>query len=261
MSSLPSFDPIVSCEHPSIQLYAADCLRGMQSLIEDQTVSVVVTSPPYNIGVSYQSYQDDLPQADYLAWMENVSTEITRVLEPDGSPFLNLGSTLKDPWLAWTVADQFRSSLVLQNVIHWVKSIAIDKVDLGTDHLGRSAFAAGHFKPVPGHRLLHSCHEYIFHFTKTGQVQLDRPRDRRAVSGQEQRRAMAGSGAGPPVSGQCLVHALQDHPRPREPAAAPGHVPAAVAGALVFGSTASRQSGGFWTRSSDRDRRRLRRNA
>ena len=35
-------------------------------------------------------------------------------------------------------------------------------------------FRARHFKPLPGKRLLHGCYEYIFHFTKTGQVPLDR---------------------------------------------------------------------------------------
>ena len=171
MSSLPSFDPIVSCEDPAIRLYAADCLSGMQPL-GDQTVSVVVTSPPYNLNVSYGSYRDDRPAADYLAWMEQVSREIARVLEPDGALFLNLGSSLKDPSWAWTVAGRFRSSLVLQNVILWVKSIAIDKADVGTDHGGHNGFAVGHFKPVQGNRLLHSCYEYIFHFTKTGSIRV-----------------------------------------------------------------------------------------
>jgi site-specific DNA-methyltransferase (adenine-specific) len=34
--------------------------------------------------------------------------------------------------------------------------------------------AVGHYKPIAGKRFLHDCHEYIFHFTKSGRVALDR---------------------------------------------------------------------------------------
>ena len=32
----------------------------------------------------------------------------------------------------------------------------------------------GHFKPISSKRFLNDCHEYIFHFTKTGRVEFDR---------------------------------------------------------------------------------------
>jgi site-specific DNA-methyltransferase (adenine-specific) len=34
--------------------------------------------------------------------------------------------------------------------------------------------AVGHYQPVNSNRFLNNCHEYIFHFTKTGKVELDR---------------------------------------------------------------------------------------
>jgi site-specific DNA-methyltransferase (adenine-specific) len=34
--------------------------------------------------------------------------------------------------------------------------------------------AVGHYKPIGGQRFLNGCHEHIFHFTKTGDVRLDR---------------------------------------------------------------------------------------
>ncbi len=57
---------------------------------------------------------------------------------------------------------QFRDLFVLQNTIHWIKSIAIDDRTFG------------HFKPISSKRFLNDCHEYIFHFTKTGRVEIDR---------------------------------------------------------------------------------------
>ena len=32
----------------------------------------------------------------------------------------------------------------------------------------------GHFKPISSQRFLNDCHEYIFHFTKSGRVEIDR---------------------------------------------------------------------------------------
>jgi site-specific DNA-methyltransferase (adenine-specific) len=63
---------------------------------------------------------------------------------------------------------------VLQNVIIWVKSIAIQKADVGDYDKILGDIAVGHYKPTPGKRFLHDCFEYVFHFTKEGRVPLDR---------------------------------------------------------------------------------------
>jgi len=59
-------------------------------------------------------------------------------------------------------------------VIHWVKSIAIQKEDVGNYPNIKGDIAVGHYKPIGGNRFLNDCHEYIFHFTKSGEVSLDR---------------------------------------------------------------------------------------
>ena len=48
---------------------------------------MVVTSPPYNIGVKYNSYNDNVPTEEYLTWMEDIGVEIKRVLKDDGLSF------------------------------------------------------------------------------------------------------------------------------------------------------------------------------
>jgi site-specific DNA-methyltransferase (adenine-specific) len=153
--------PYVTLESPSVELYLMDCLDGM-ALLPEESITVVVTSPPYNIGVNYRTYDDTRSRDDYFNWIRDLGLAIHRVLEPEGSFFLNVGSRPTDPWLAWDVASQLRRTFVLQNAIQWVKSIAI----------GRES--AGHYKPITSPRFLHDCHEYIFHFTKTGTVPLDR---------------------------------------------------------------------------------------
>lgn len=150
-----------------------DCLEGMKQL-KDKTVDVVVTSPPYNIGIKYNKYSDNLSREDYLNWIEEVVKEIKRVLKDDGSFFINVGYTAKDPWIAFDVANVIRKHFKLQNTIHWVKSIAIQKEDVGNYPNIIGDIAVGHYKPINSDRFLSIMHEYIFHFTKNGNVKLDK---------------------------------------------------------------------------------------
>jgi len=156
------------------KIYNMDCLEGMRTLLDSEVVDVIVTSPPYNFGVKYSKYKDNLPREQYLDWMEEVGKECKRVLKNDGSFFLNIGQKPKDPWIAWEVAFRLRKHFVLQNVIIWVKSIAIQKKDVGKYPNIVGDIAVGHYKPIGGKCFLNDCFEYIFHFTKTGKVELDR---------------------------------------------------------------------------------------
>jgi site-specific DNA-methyltransferase (adenine-specific) len=133
-----------------------------------------VTSPPYNIGARYSSYQDNRPRAEYLAWTGRMGDAVAAVLAPNGSFFLNLAGTPKDPWLPWDVAREVGHRLVLQNVIHWVKSIAIDRRAAGKAAGLTHDLALGHYKPVVSDRFLHGAHEYVFHFSHRGDVRIDR---------------------------------------------------------------------------------------
>ena len=56
-----------------------DCLKLMPS-VRAGSVDVVVTSPPYNIGVAYRSYEDRKPRDTYLSWLSQVGREIARVV-------------------------------------------------------------------------------------------------------------------------------------------------------------------------------------
>jgi site-specific DNA-methyltransferase (adenine-specific) len=146
----------------------------MRCFLEENEVDVIVTSPPYNLGIKYNSYNDSISRKEYLKWIETFAIECKRVLNEKGSLFLNIGYNSKDPWVAWEVAFKFRKHLVLQNVIHWVKSIAISQEDVGKYPQITGDIAVGHFKPINSKRFLNRCHEYIFHFTKDGNITLDK---------------------------------------------------------------------------------------
>lgn len=162
--------------HPGI-IHHCDCITGMNRLPAG-TIDVIVTSPPYNIGKLYTTYDDTIPRNGYLAWMGEVADASARVLADDGSFYLNVGGSLKDPWIPMDVAMQFRTrGFVLQNMIHWIKSIALPKEDMGRFYnagIPDNGVAVGHYKPINSHRFHNDCHEFIFHFTKTGDVPIDR---------------------------------------------------------------------------------------
>ncbi len=120
------------------------------SRLADESVDLVVTSPPYNLGIRYGKFSDTQDRQSYLNWCGEWAEQVRRALKPDGSFFLAL-----------------RGSFVLQNTIHWIKSISIE------DREGEVR-SYGHFKPISSKRFLNDCHEYIFHFTKSGRVELDR---------------------------------------------------------------------------------------
>lgn len=155
---------------PCTKLYLEDCLDGMGRHLAAESVSVVVTSPPYNLGIPYKTYNDNIPRAEYLTWMEAWAQTVRRVLHPDGSLFLNMGSRPVDPWGPFQVVERMRTYFVLQNVIHWVKSIYIDHESYGR----RVEVNVGHVKPVNSNRFLYDSHEYIFHLSLHGRVPLDR---------------------------------------------------------------------------------------
>jgi site-specific DNA-methyltransferase (adenine-specific) len=171
-------DPPISITSRDAQFrfYLGDCLEVLASL-PPGSIDVIVTSPPYNLGVQYRSYDDTIPRTEYLAWTGQWVQRAATVLAPDGSLFLNVGAKPTDPWTALDVAQAARPHLRLQNTIHWIKSIAIEKALAGSRTGLREDLAVGHYKPINSRRFLHDCHEFVFHFTPRG----DTPLDRRAV--------------------------------------------------------------------------------
>jgi site-specific DNA-methyltransferase (adenine-specific) len=146
---------------PRFDLHLGDCLTGMARL-PNESVDLVVTSPPYNLGIAYGKYSDRQDRQSYLSWCGKWAAQVRRVLKPDGSFFLNVGAAPSNPMLPHEILIELRSLFILQNTIHWIKSIAIEDRTFG------------HFKPISSPRFLNDCHEYIFQFTRTGRVGIDR---------------------------------------------------------------------------------------
>ena len=149
-----------------LDLRHGDCLAGMAEL-DAESVDVVVTSPPYNLDIAYGEFRDDAPREDYLAWSVRWAGEVQRALKPAGSFFLNIGASPANPLLPHQLVLALQPLFRLQNTLHWIKSITVQP-RTGAE------LSVGHFKPINSNRYLTDCHEYVFHLTKSGNVQLDR---------------------------------------------------------------------------------------
>lgn len=102
--------------------------------IDDASVDMVVTSPPYNIDIKYGNhvskgkivnskgvkYKDNLSEEEYMELLEKVFSECKRVLKKDGSIFVNIknryskGVILSPFWI-----QNFFTDMYLKNIIIW----------------------------------------------------------------------------------------------------------------------------------------------
>lgn len=67
-------------------LFRADCLDLLRG-IEDDTIDLVFTDPPFNLGKDYgtDDYDDTWVESEYRQWCHEWLLELTRVLRPGGA--------------------------------------------------------------------------------------------------------------------------------------------------------------------------------
>ncbi|MDR2364778.1 MAG: site-specific DNA-methyltransferase [Zoogloeaceae bacterium] len=78
-------------ENEQAALFEGDCLELLASL-PDESIQLVVTSPPYNLGKAYER-KSALDR--YLEWQDRVIGECIRVLRPEGSICWQVGNFVR----------------------------------------------------------------------------------------------------------------------------------------------------------------------
>jgi len=164
------------------------------------SVSVICCSPPYNLSVKYEAFNDSRSREDYLVWSKAWLGLAFKALSAQGHLFLNMGAKPSDPYGPDEVLQVAKEcGWRLQNKIHWVKSVTVKvatKPELIAEAAAKTGLSAsdtaelkrafreiegdglertfGHFKPLNTSRYLNDCYEPVFHLTKTGDVDIDR---------------------------------------------------------------------------------------
>jgi len=70
-----------------------DCIEVMKTFPEG-SIDLLVTSPPYNVNISYDVHKDDLPMEEYYEWSKDWLREAFRVLKDDGRIAVNVPNEL-----------------------------------------------------------------------------------------------------------------------------------------------------------------------
>jgi DNA modification methylase len=91
---------------PEHNVYFEDCVEGMRERLDDDSVDMVFTSPPYNIEKKERSdsqvkhdvvpYTDDRTDEEFKSFLGEVFTELCRVVKPNGHIFINLDHRIVD---------------------------------------------------------------------------------------------------------------------------------------------------------------------
>jgi site-specific DNA-methyltransferase (adenine-specific) len=66
-----------------------DCIEVMKEMPES-FVDLIVTSPPYGVGIDYDVHEDDVEFQDYLVFTRKWLTEAYRVIKDDGRVAINI---------------------------------------------------------------------------------------------------------------------------------------------------------------------------
>ncbi len=72
----------------SVIIYCADSTH--LNFIRNSTIDLIVTSPPYNLDMSYNGYRDDVPYDAYLHWVQDWAAELRRVATVGGRACINI---------------------------------------------------------------------------------------------------------------------------------------------------------------------------
>jgi DNA modification methylase len=94
-----SSDQIASIQIPPVGTWVNEiyCRSSENmSVIPDNSIGLVFTSPPYNVG---KDYDNDITLRKYLNLIENVGREVYRVLRPGGRYVINIANLGRKPYI------------------------------------------------------------------------------------------------------------------------------------------------------------------
>lgn len=165
--------PLDSRAHGAVNSVPRECVdqifvHSSESMPEvpDSSISLMVTSPPYNVGKDYDA---DLSLKEYLDFLKRVLSETFRVLLPGGRAAINVANLGRKPYIPLnsylcTLAESI--GFLMRGEIIWVK---------GKGASGSCAWGSWMSASNP---TLRDLHEYILIFSKG---RFDRPEKGRST--------------------------------------------------------------------------------
>jgi site-specific DNA-methyltransferase (adenine-specific) len=139
--------------------------------LADNSVALMVTSPPYNVG---KDYDDDLSLDEYLELLSRVFAETYRVLEPGGRACMNIANVGRKPYVPLAShVNMLMNDLgyLMRGEILWVK---------GKGATGSCAWGSWQSAKNP---VLRDLHEYVLVYSKG---RFDRVKEGKSTIGRDE---------------------------------------------------------------------------
>lgn len=118
-------------------LFNGNCLEIMPKFLKDNSVNLVITSPPYNTSRNsgtmenyekrYDFYLENINNHEYMNWTVNVFNEFDRVLTENGCVLYNISYGNENADLLWlTIAEIIeKTNFCVADCIVWKKKSAL----------------------------------------------------------------------------------------------------------------------------------------
>ncbi|MBC7361750.1 MAG: site-specific DNA-methyltransferase [Candidatus Aminicenantes bacterium] len=141
--------------------------------IPENSVHLMVTSPPYNVG---KEYDQDLSLTEYRDFLRRVWKEVYRVLVPGGRACINIANLGRKPYLPlhiFIIQDMLDLGFLMRGEIIWNKGPSVSP-----------STAWGTWKSAKN-PILRDIHEYILVFSKKSFTRKQVPNRRNTISKEE----------------------------------------------------------------------------
>ncbi|MCM8808397.1 MAG: site-specific DNA-methyltransferase [Candidatus Omnitrophica bacterium] len=104
--------------------YLGDVLLVLDK-IENNSVDLIFTSPPYNVGIKYENHYDKLSYIQYLEWLSEVIKKLYHKLKDDGRFVINIPSITAEgeykPLFVDVINIAHKIGFKIRNDIIWFK--------------------------------------------------------------------------------------------------------------------------------------------
>lgn len=140
-----------------IKIITGDCMQELKNL--KNSFALLITSPPYNVGIDYGNYKDNLKTDEYITWLSDIFVAAANYLLPGGHICINIGNTGYQPYIPkkdlLVCSLMQRWNLQYRGEIIWNKGNATANTAWGS-YLS------------PNQPNIRELHEYIIIFRKSG---------------------------------------------------------------------------------------------
>lgn len=137
--------------------------------LPDNSVHLMVTSPPYNVG---KDYDEDFSLSEYLIFLRSIWQEVDRVLVPGGRACINVANLGRKPYIplhSYIIKDMLEIGFLMRGEVIWNKAASASPSTAWGSWLSAS-------NPT-----LRDVHEYILIFSKSSYSRKKTPEKENSI--------------------------------------------------------------------------------